>query len=275
MQVPDNGDVIYEWTSSDDVQYHVISVQNFFSSNNPTLIQNYCCDDIGRRKKKILVIVDDYVGNAIADIEAHFKSHSSAIDQFCILSFHVSNECKIINSVQRVIDAAIGLMMSPRNLFVINEGETPVDIIGIAAAIYKGSIPHVRIPTTLLGTIDSGMEVKVEINFEERKNFLGRFFAPVACLNDPAPFYPTLPQRDFACELAEWIKIAVVKSPRLFDVIERHHHKAKYNTYTHELIQIFVQDMLEELQPNLEKTNLRPIVDFEHESGHIGVPDPP
>src|SRR5436190_22856170 len=42
VEVGDIGDGCFEWTASEDVQYHVFSVPEIFSRNNPTVIQNYC-----------------------------------------------------------------------------------------------------------------------------------------------------------------------------------------------------------------------------------------
>lgn len=265
----DDHDGFYERTALEDVQYHVVSVPEIFSRDNTTIIQNYCVDNNGRRKRKILIVVDDSLGNTVADIGGYFESHSSAIDDFRILSIHVSSKCKDTDSVLRVIDAAIGLRMSRHDLFIVIGGGTLMDIVGFAAAIYKGGIRYVRIPTTLVGIIDAGVGVKVGVNLGDHKSIIGRFFAPVACLNDPATFLVTLPQREFACGLAEAIKMAVLKSSRLFELVERYHRSVEYNTYTHELIHISIRTMLEELQPNLHEQSLCRLVDFGHEFGHI------
>ena len=110
MEIANICDESYELTISEDVQYHVFSAQNIFSSNNSTIIQNCRSDDADGRKKKILIVVDDYFsGNALTDISAYFKIHSSAIDECLILSMHVSSNCKDTDSALRVIDAAIGV----------------------------------------------------------------------------------------------------------------------------------------------------------------------
>lgn len=262
-------EIFHEQTATEDVQYHIVSVPEIFGTSNTTLIQDYCIEKTSGRKKKILVVVDDYLGGPIADIDGYFKRHSSAIDEFCVLSMHVSSAGKDMDSVLQVIDAAIGLRMSQRDVLVVVGGGTLMDIVGFAAAIYKGGIPYVRIPTTLVGMIDAGVGIKTGVNFENHKSLTGRYFPPVACLNDPETFLVTLPQREFACGVAEAIKMAIIKSPRLFEVIENHHRDVGYNTYTHELIHISIRTMLEELQPNLYEDDLRRLVDFGHEFGHI------
>ncbi|TAQ89040.1 hypothetical protein B7494_g2630 [Chlorociboria aeruginascens] len=259
----------HEQTASEDIQYHVVSVPDVFSPSNTTLIEEYCVDKTNGHKRKILVIADDYLGNMIGDIDEYFKKHSSTINDFGILSMHIDSNGKDIDSVLRVVDAAIDLKMSQRDLFIVVGGGTLMDIVGFAAAIFKGGIPYLRIATTLIGMIDAGIGVKTGVNFDNHKSLIGRYFAPVACLNDPETFLVTLPQREFACGLAEAIKMAILKSPRLFEVIERYQRNVEYNTYTHEVIHISIRTMLEELQPNLYEHDLRRLVDFGHEFGHI------
>lgn len=262
-------EVFHEKTTSKVVQYHVVSVPEIFSTSNTTLVQDYCIDKTNGRKRKVLVVVDEYLGGTVNDVDMYFKRHSSAIDDFRVLSMHVSSAGKDMDSVLRVVDAAIGLGMSQRDVLVMVGGGTLLDIVGFAAAIFKGGVPYVRIPTTLVGMIDAGVGIKTGVNFENHKNLIGRYFPPVACLNDPETFLVTLPQREFACGVAEAIKMAIIKSPRLFEVIERYHRNVGYNKHTHELIHISIRTMLEELQPNLYEHDLRRLVDFGHEFGHI------
>lgn len=262
-------EILHEQTISEDVQYHVVSVPEIFSTGNTTLVHDYCIDKSSGRKRKVLVVVDEYMGGPVADIDVYFKRHSSAIDAFAILPMHVSSAGKDTDSVLRVVDVAVGLGISRRDLLIVVGGGTLMDIVGFAAAIFKGGVPYVRIPTTLVGMIDAGVGIKTGVNFENHKSLTGRYFPPVACLNDPQNFLASLPQREFACGVAEAIKMAIVKSSRLFEIIERYHRNVGYNTYTHELIHISIRTMLEELQPNLYEHDLRRLVDFGHEFGHI------
>ena len=262
-------EIFHEQTVSEDVQYHIISVPEIFSPSNTTLIQDYCIEKTGGRKRKVLVVVDEYSRDTVADIDVYFRKHSSAIDEFGILSMHVSSAGKDMNSVLRVVDEATALRMSQRDILVVVGGGTLMDIVGLAAAIFKGGVPYVRIPTTLVGMIDAGVGIKTGVNFENHKSLIGRYFPPVACLNDAETFLATLPQREFVCGVAEAIKMAIVKSPRLFEVIEKSHRNVGYHTHTHELIHISIRTMLEELQPNLYEHDLRRLVDFGHEFGHI------
>ncbi|KAK6070798.1 3-dehydroquinate synthase [Seiridium cupressi] len=256
---------------SEIVQYHVASVSDIFQLSNKTLMQSYCTatgSDAVRRK--VLIVVDSELGTSLlAAIDAYFWSHHSSIDEFRLMATHVSSQGKDMTSVERVIDAAIQLKMLSSDLFIAVGGGTLMDVVGFAAAMFRGGTPYLRIPTTLVGVIDAGVGVKVGVNFESHKNFIGRYYAPIACLNDAGSFLPTLPRREYACGLAEAVKMAILKSSCLFDVIEGNQLELGYNSFTHEVIELSVRTMLEELQPNLYEKSLIRLVDFGHEFGHI------
>jgi 3-dehydroquinate synthase len=67
--------------------------------------------------------------------------------------------------------------------------------------------------------VDAGIGVKNGINFEGAKSLLGSFAACEACLIDPT-FLDTLPRRYLRCGLAECVKVAIVSSPKLFDLLD-------------------------------------------------------
>ena len=256
-------------TISKDVGYCVVTVPEVFSPINTTLIQGYCIERTRKWKKKVLIVVDNYVDSIVSDIRKYFQEYSSTIDDFFILSMQISRKCKDIQSMLKVMDIVLQLGMSRRDIIIVVGGGTLMDVVGFAAAIFDGGIPYVRIPTTLVGMIDAGVGAKVGVDFEGHKSLIGRYFPPVACCNDPRTFLVTLPQREFACGLAEAIKMAILHSPRLFEVIERYHRDAQYNKHTDILIHLSVRAMLEELQPNLYEHDLRRLADFGHEFGHI------
>lgn len=74
--------------------------------------------------------------------------------------------------------------MSQSDLFIIIKEETLINIIEFVVAIYKESICYIRILTTFVRIIDAKIEVKVEINFENYKSIIRKYFAFIACLND-------------------------------------------------------------------------------------------
>ncbi|POS74151.1 3-dehydroquinate synthase [Diaporthe helianthi] len=241
------------------VRYHVASVLDLFRFGNPTL-KGYCS------RKKVLVVVDAHLGSRVTDM---VRSYFSGQADFRLLAMDVSSFGKDTTSTMKVVDCALDFGLSRHDLFVVVGGGTIMDVVGFAAQLYKGGTPYLRIPTTLVGMIDAGVGVKVGVNFGSHKNFIGGYYAPVACLNDATTFLPTLPPREYACGLAEAIKMALIKSRRLFDVIREHQRDLAINEYTGEVISISIRTMLEELQPNLREDSLIRLVDFGHEFGHI------
>lgn len=241
------------------VRYHVASVPDLFHFSNPTL-HGYCSG------KRVLAVVDAHLGSRVTDL---VRSYFHGRADFRLLAMHVSSIGKDTTSTMKVVDCALDFGLTRRDLFVAIGGGTIMDVVGFAAQLYKGGTPYLRIPTTLVGMIDAGVGVKVGVNFGSHKNFIGGYYAPVACLNDARTFLPTLPPREYACGLAEAIKMALVKSRRLFDVIREHQTDLAINEYTDEVIYISIRTMLEELQPNLREDSLIRIVDFGHEFGHI------
>ena len=65
------------------------------------------------------------------------------------------------------------------------------------------------------------MGVKTAINFFGKKNWLGAFAVPWAVINDTALLLATLPDRDFVCGFSEAVKVALLKSPEVFERICR------------------------------------------------------
>ncbi|KAJ1324255.1 2-epi-5-epi-valiolone synthase [Microdochium nivale] len=262
---------VYEHVASEDVRYHVSSVSELFAHDNRVLIDGYCQPSLPEEsKRKVLMVVEANLGTrTLGAVRSYFERHADSVASFRLLSSHASGMDKDMVSVQRVLDAAISMDMSMTDLLVVVGGGTLMDIVGFAAAMYRGGTPYLRIPTTLVGMIDAGVGVKVGVNFGSHKNFIGRYYAPVACLNDAATFLPSLPPREYACGLAEALKMACIKSPRLFGLIESYQQTLELNAYTHEVVLLAIRTMLEELQPNIYEHSLIRLVDFGHEFGHI------
>lgn len=124
------------------------------------------------------------MNNIVANIDKYFKSYSFVIDDFRIFFIYVFNKCKNIDNVLRIINVVIKLRMSQSDLFIIIKEETLINIIEFVVAIYKESICYIRILTTFVRIIDAKIEVKVEINFENYKSIIRKYFAFIACLND-------------------------------------------------------------------------------------------
>lgn len=93
------------------------------------------------------------------------------------------------------------------------------DLAGFAAACYMRGIDFYNCPTTLLSQVDSSIGGKTAIDFEGYKNIVGAFHQPKAVVIDP-DVLKSLPERQFACGMAESVKMALTCDKKLFELIE-------------------------------------------------------
>lgn len=153
------------------------------------------------------------------------------------------------------------------DLVVVAGGGVALDIVGFAASVYRRGIPYMRLPTTLVAQIDTGVGVKTGINFRQSKSRLGTFSAPYAVVVDPC-FLSTISDRQIRNGLAEALKIGLVADRQLFELIEEHasclvRTKLQCEQGT-ELIRRSIRAMLLELSPNLHERTLERRPDYGH-----------
>src|ERR1051325_9814636 len=97
-------------------------------------------------------------------------------------------------------------------------GGVCTDLVTMAASLLRRGIPHIRIPTTLMGQVDAAIGIKGAVNFTG-KNSLGCFHPPRTVIVDP-DFLRSLPWPEIRSGLAEIVKIATVRDAGLFDALE-------------------------------------------------------
>lgn len=160
--------------------------------------------------------------------------------------------------------------------FPINRRDEPIiaigggvltDIAGFVASSYRRGVPHIKIPTTLMGYIDASVGIKTGINFNHHKNRLGSFEPPKKVFLD-RNFLRTLSRRHLLNGMCEMIKLAVIRDIALFDLLESHGSASLGSKFQDEMGALIldrsVGGMLEELQPNLYEDDLARKVDFGH-----------
>lgn len=68
-------------------------------------------------------------------------------------------------------------------------GGVLLDIVGMAASLYRRGVPFIRVPTTLLALVDASVGVKNGVDYcscsmGPQKNRVGTFYAPVGAFLD-------------------------------------------------------------------------------------------
>jgi 3-dehydroquinate synthase len=191
-----------------------------------------------------------------------------------ILSLPVSETNKTMESVFSVVKAIDEFGLSRRHEPIIAMGGgVLMDIVGLAASLYRRSTPYVRVPTTLIGLVDAGVGAKTGVNHCEHKNRLGTYFPAKDTLLDRR-FLETLDSRHIVNGLAEILKIALIKDRTLFELLERYgttliEERLQGRTEESEwaasqVIERAITGMLEELELNLWEHKLERVVDYGH-----------
>jgi len=156
-------------------------------------------------------------------------------------------------------------------------GGVCMDIVGFAASIYRRRTPYIRVPTTLMGYVDASVGAKSGVNFSGKKNKLGCYLPPALALLDRS-FLASLDARQLSNGAAEIMKMAMVKDPELFGLLEAHgpaliEHKfqelpaaasAAASEAPSRVLFLAIHTMLQELAPNLWEDSLERLVDFGH-----------
>jgi 3-dehydroquinate synthase len=217
-------DVIQQQPIQVTFSYPVVFTTGLFSGANSTLLEI-----IGQKPAKtparILFVVDRGVVDAqphlLDDIDRYCARHRSAIEAIgpaLVIDGGepAKNDSRILGRVQAAIHDA---RLCRHSYVAAIGGGAVLDVVGYAAATAHRGIRLIRIPTTVLAQDDSAVGVKNGVNAFGQKNYLGTFAPPFAVISDFA-FLSTLSERDWRSGISEAIKVALVRDPGFFDLIE-------------------------------------------------------
>lgn len=242
------------------IEYEVVSCPNLFHPQNGALLS------VGKKENtRRFVVVDSNIEKYYStEISDYFKYHK--VDAK-ILTFPGGEENKSMENYLWILRALDSFPINRRDEPIIAiGGGVLTDVVGFVASTYRRGVPHIKIPTTLMGYIDASVGIKTGINFNN-KNRLGSFEPPQKVFLDRT-FLKTLPKRHVLNGVCEIIKLAVIKDIKLFELLESHGIEcvdSKFQDETGALIlDRSVEGMLEELQLNLFEEDLARKVDFGH-----------
>lgn len=179
--------------------------------------------------------------------------------------------------MDKLLDDLCVYKLRRREPFLAIGGGVLLDIAGMGACLYRRGVPFVRVPTTLLAIVDASVGVKNGVDYccavtdETYKNRVGSFYAPSACLLDPS-FISTQDSRNICNGFGEIMKLALVRSTDLFELLETHGAALVKSRFSESVlvpdsvgdrvIDLSIQIMLEELGPNLWEKKLERCVDY-------------
>jgi 3-dehydroquinate synthase len=206
-------------------RYPVFFTRDLFARSNP-VFESVVPSSTPGKPARVLFVVDEGVVvahpqllDAVRDYCAPRASSLELAGPPLVIpgGEQVKNDASVLPQVvQAIHDAALC-----RHSYVAAVGGGAVlDVVGYAAATAHRGVRLVRIPTTVLAQDDSAVGVKNGINLYGKKNYLGTFAPPFAVINDFA-FLTTLLDRDWRSGLSEAVKVALIKDPALFEILEQ------------------------------------------------------
>lgn len=248
-----------------NIFYSVVEHPNLFSSKDPNLFGEIT--NISTLQQRRLIIIDKKIERLYGEkIRSYFIRHKIAIK---ILPIKTSEKNKSVKTLINILQVFENFKLLRRKEPVIAiGGGVLLDIVGLAASLYRRGIPYIRVPTTLIGLVDAGIGVKTGVNFEGHKNILGTYHQPLISYIDPT-FLTTLESRHISNGLAEILKIGLIKNASLFNLLEKHGQKLlelklQNLTVSRIILHKAIEEMLGELEVNLWEYDLERLVDFGH-----------
>ena len=254
---------------------NVVPYGTLLNPKNPQLLESTGNHPEGYNRR--FAVIDEAVDKLYGDqIRAYFVANKIELT-FTVLPGGEAD--KRPDAVEKLLDDMCAYKLRRREPFLAIGGGCLLDIAGMAACMYRRGVPFVRVPTTLLAIVDASVGVKNGVDYccqktdETYKNRVGSFYAPSSCLLDPA-FISTQDERNICNGFGEIVKLALVRSIDLFQLLETHGAalvQSKFGASDKvpeevgsRIIDLSIQIMLEELGPNLWEYQLERCVDYGH-----------
>ncbi|KAM9362178.1 2-epi-5-epi-valiolone synthase [Symphorus nematophorus] len=260
--------------------YKVTETQDLLDPANDTLLLGHITDpqqleDFKKSNKPIkrFVVIDQEVHKIYGTKLTEYLEANNVL--YKILALPTTEENKSMEMALKILDEVNKFSLDRRTEPIIAiGGGVCLDIVGLAASLYRRRTPYIRVPTTLLSYIDASVGAKTGVNFANCKNKLGAYIPPAAAFLDLS-FIQTVPRRHISNGLAEMLKMALMKHRSLFELLEKHGRmlldtkfQADNSVYclqaASQATRIAITTMLEELAPNLWEDDLNRLVDFGH-----------
>merc|ERR1719159_1157477 len=226
------------------------------------------------KPQRRLIVIDSTVDNLYgARVRAYFEARGVEHE---ILVLPMVEENKSMEMTLQVAKKMKEFNIDRRTEPVLAiGGGVCLDVVGLAAAMFRRRTPYIRVPTTTLSYVDASVGAKNGVNLGNSKNRLGSYVPPCAALLDSS-FFETQTHREVANGVAEMAKMAIMKSPELYELLERNGPGLVENKFAPRfegdvaparVLQLSIETMLEELAPNLWEHSLDRLVDFGHAVG--------
>lgn len=183
---------------------------------------------------------------------------------------------KNIKNYAKIINKAIALKMSRKDIIIAIGGGVVGDMAGFVASTYMRGIDFIQVPTTLLACVDSSVGGKTAIDMPHGKNFVGAFYQPKAVYIN-LNFLKTLDKKQYMSGFGEVIKYAFIEKScnhtEYFNLIKfLQSNKEKYENrdleFLGELIKMSLELKSAVVMQDEKESGLRKILNLGHTYGH-------
>jgi len=205
--------------------------------------------------------------DCMKDFIAKFDDDVCGKDMLIILG---SGEAyKSIESVLRIIKAAIEAGFTRKDVFVGIGGGVICDLTAFAASVFKRGASVQFVPTTLLAMVDASVGGKTGCDFDNYKNMIGTFF-PASNLYYFPEFVQYLPDNQYNSGLAEAFKTAMLFDQELYDIFKNDSDKIKNRDK--EILSVIINKCVRAkakvVEEDLTEKGIRATLNLGHTFGH-------
>jgi 3-dehydroquinate synthase len=201
----------------------------------------------------------------------HGPQLAAALDgvRYEVLYFPGGEERKRLSEVEALAEQMVAHGADRSSVVIGFGGGIVTDVAGFLAASFLRGIPVIQVPTTLVGQSDAAVGGKTGVNLVGGKNLMGAFHQPLVVLIDP-DVLRTLPEREYRAGLYEVIKCGVIRSPELFELLERQAPAvlSQQPAAVEQAVCDSVRIKCEVVTADEKEGDLRRILNFGHTIGH-------
>ncbi|AJC92355.1 3-dehydroquinate synthase [Campylobacter subantarcticus LMG 24377] len=190
-----------------------------------------------------------------------------------IIKIKDGEEYKNLQTIEYILDQMCAYKLDRKSLLISFGGGVISDMGGFVASIYQRGIEFINIPTTLLACVDASVGGKTGVNNKFGKNLIGTFYQPKAVYCE-SEFLKTLPSRELAAGMAEFIKMAVVFDEAILSFLENLDEdkflNAKLDDITlAQIIQKSIELKASVVSQDEKESGLRMLLNYGHTFAHV------
>ncbi|MCV3345444.1 3-dehydroquinate synthase [Campylobacter lari] len=195
------------------------------------------------------------------------------VKELFVIKIKDGEEYKNLQTIEYILDQMCTYKLDRKSLLISFGGGVISDMGGFVASIYQRGIEFINIPTTLLACVDASVGGKTGVNNKFGKNLIGTFYQPKAVYCE-SEFLKTLPSRELAAGMAEFIKMAVVFDEAILSFLENLDEDKIFNAKLDDIILAQIIQKSIELKANVvsqdeKESGLRMLLNYGHTFAHV------